>query len=312
MIITKSKMREVLANLSAAYPIAAPAEQGRVLDFLEITDISRIIMDDRITYKSPKEFFFPRCEKLLSFRAGEAVATMPKQGFAVFGAKPCDLDALATMTKVFTQGKFKDPFFAARLEQNLLIGVSCQEQKAGCFCEKLSVDRSISHQCDLFLEGTEDAYTVRYVSDKGRARLSAFIPHLNAFENQAPPPQTPPVLSVPKDADWETMTETCQSCGLCTFICPTCHCFDFKDTEQGDTADRYRIWDSCMYPKFTLHASGHNPRTATADRYRQRILHKYEYVPQNAGAIACTGCGRCIRSCPAGLDIRRMTEEGNG
>jgi len=76
--------------------------------------------------------------------------------------------------------------------------------------------------------------------------------------------------------------------------------------EHNNAANRYRIWDSCMYSKFTLHASGHNPRESKAERFRQRVLHKYVYVPKNTGAIACTGCGRCIRSCPAGMDIRAL------
>jgi len=63
-----------------------------------------------------------------------------------------------------------------------------------------------------------------------------------------------------------------------------------------------------MYPKFTLHASGHNPRETVKERFRQRILHKYLYVNKNFGYVACTGCGRCIRSCPTGMNIRKVVE----
>ena len=309
MNIKKPAMREILQNMSSAYRLAAPVANGKIVDFTEVTDAGEVVMDDRIAYKSPKECFFPRCEKLLSFRDGEAEANRPEKAVVVFGAKPCDLEALDTLSKVFTEGTFKDPFFAAHREQNLLIGVSCQEKKPGCFCEKLSVDQSYSDKCDLFLESAEDSYTVRYVSGRGREELSPFIPALKTFENSEGPAPPASTLAVSETANWESITEICQSCGLCSFICPTCHCFDFQDVAQDAAAERYRIWDSCMYPKFTLHASGHNPRETVAARYRQRVMHKFVYIPQNVGPIASTGCGRCVRSCPAGLDIRSCLED---
>ena len=111
--------------------------------------------------------------------------------------------------------------------------------------------------------------------------------------------------------DWDSIVEKCLGCGICTYVCPTCHCFDFRDVVQNNKAIRYRCWDSCMYPKFTLHASGHNPRPTKKERYRQRVLHKYVYMKQNFGYIACTGCGRCIRSCPAGMNIRNIVHSIN-
>ena len=309
MIIAKSAMKEVLRNLSEQYRVIAPMANGKIVDFLDVPDPADIVMDDSIAYKSPKEFFFPRCEKLLSFCDGEAVVSEPEKAVAIFGVRPCDLEALDTMSKIFLEGKFKDPFFAVHLEQNLLIGVGCREKNPGCFCEKLSVDQGYSDKCDLFLRNLEDSYEVGYVSEKGREKLSAFLPELKTFANAESPAPNPAVLSVSEDIDWKAIAEICQGCGMCTFICPTCHCFDFQDVEEKDTASRYRIWDSCMYPKFTLHASGHNPRETTAERFRQRMMHKYVYVPQNVGKIACTGCGRCVRSCPAGMDIRRIMEE---
>lgn len=107
---------------------------------------------------------------------------------------------------------------------------------------------------------------------------------------------------------WDKVSETCLGCGTCTYICPTCHCFGFKDTATKGEASRYRYWDSCMYPKFTLHASGHNPRPTRKERFRQRVMHKYVYIRRNFGLTACTGCGRCIRSCPAGISIRSVVK----
>lgn len=314
--IPKNDMKAMLAKIMEQYRLVAPASNGKVVDYLTISDVEKVVMDDRIPYKSPKEFFFPRCEKIISFDEDGAVAAAPGQETVVFGVKPCDLEALAVMTRVFTMGKFQDPFFIGHRENNVVIGVGCREKKPGCFCERLAVDMSYSRECDLFLEDRGDSYEVLYVSDKGRDKLSAYLSELASFENpdiKAKEPEAPLSLSDNEadmfdNIDWEAITETCQSCGLCTYICPTCHCFDFKDVEEGGTACRYRNWDSCMFPKFTLHASGHNPRDTKKERYRQRVLHKYLYVPKNFDAIACTGCGRCIRSCPAGVNIRQVVE----
>ena len=60
-----------------------------------------------------------------------------------------------------------------------------------------------------------------------------------------------------------------------------------------------------MYPTFTQHASGHNPREEGAARTRQRIMHKFSFFPRGeAGAWMCVGCGRCIASCPTGRSLK--------
>jgi ferredoxin len=219
------------------------------------------------------------------------------------------------MKKVFTMGKFKDPFFEERYNNTLLIGIGCPGKKAGCFCDERETDMGYSDKCDLFLGVNGDNYEALYVSEKGKGELAQFIKGLDKFENIKRgfnPPKTIAIEATEDDLfkkiDWEKVVDICQGCGMCTYICPTCHCFMFKDVDEGETACRFRNWDSCMFPKFTLHASGHNPRTAKHERYRQRIAHKYLYVRKNFGSTACTGCGRCVRSCPAGINIKTLVE----
>lgn len=106
---------------------------------------------------------------------------------------------------------------------------------------------------------------------------------------------------------WAEQTAKCLSCGACTYMCPTCQCFNISD--EGDPLEgrRLRSWDNCMSPLFTREASGHNPGTAKALRMRNRVSHKYWYAPDYSdGRFACTGCGRCIKQCPVSLDIREI------
>ncbi|RLB09653.1 MAG: 4Fe-4S ferredoxin, partial [Deltaproteobacteria bacterium] len=93
------------------------------------------------------------------------------------------------------------------------------------------------------------------------------------------------------------------------FVCPTCWCFDIQDEVYKNEGDRLRNWDSCMFPIFTLHGSGHNPRAQKLQRVRQRFMHKLKYyVDKYGNGVACVGCGRCVVSCPVNIDIRRVIE----
>jgi len=103
---------------------------------------------------------------------------------------------------------------------------------------------------------------------------------------------------------WDELAIPCVNCGVCTFVCPTCHCFDVTDEEHKGKGARLRTWDSCQFALFTRHSSGHNPRPTGKDRLRQRTLHKFRYFPETHKQMLCVGCGRCIVECPAGIDLR--------
>jgi ferredoxin len=108
---------------------------------------------------------------------------------------------------------------------------------------------------------------------------------------------------------WETAGQKCLGCGTCSFLCPTCHCFDITDEVHGGAGRRVRTWDCCAYPQFTLHASGHNPRPNAKERWRQRVMHKFRYAVENFAVPFCVGCGRCIRNCPVSMDLRTVLKE---
>ena len=314
IFLTENEIKSMLSGLMEQRKVYAPVSNGKKLDYMQAADVNDIVFSDELPYKSPKEIFFPRCEKIIMFKDGEAVSELPDEKTVLFGAKPCDLEAMEILRKILTEGKFKDPFFEKRYDNALLIGVGCIGKKAGCFCDLRETDLGYSDKCDLFL-GAGENYEVLYVSDRGRDAFGPYIKGLAEFHNEPHEFNPDHTLSIDtteeelfEKVDWGKIVRTCQGCGMCTFICPTCHCFMFKDVDEGDSASRYRNWDSCMFPKFTLHASGHNPRTERYERYRQRIAHKYVYLKENFGVTACTGCGRCVRCCPAGMNIKNVAE----
>jgi ferredoxin len=101
---------------------------------------------------------------------------------------------------------------------------------------------------------------------------------------------------------WEEQSRRCIGCGACAYVCPTCACFDIQD-EGGISGQRLRCWDSCGFGLFTLHTSGHNPRPLQSQRWRQRLMHKFAYMPERQQALGCVGCGRCSRACPVDMSI---------
>ena len=121
-------------------------------------------------------------------------------------------------------------------------------------------------------------------------------------------------LALKKNFDspaWGEMAKACIGCGVCTYLCPTCHCFDLSDEVTSRSplkGERVRTWDTCQFADFTMHTSGHNPRPDAGSRLRQRIAHKFLYFHENHGTQQCTGCGRCITHCPVGIDILAVME----
>ena len=107
---------------------------------------------------------------------------------------------------------------------------------------------------------------------------------------------------------WEELYKPCLACGTCTFVCPTCQCYDIKDYDTGHGVQRYRCWDSCMYSDFTMMAHGNN-RNSQMQRFRQRFMHKLVYYPvNNNGMFSCVGCGRCVEKCPSSLNIVKVSK----
>ncbi|NJD03315.1 MAG: 4Fe-4S ferredoxin [Ruminiclostridium sp.] len=314
VVMPKSKLGELVGGWIENYRVAAPVINSGKLVFEEIKEFSDMVLDDELTYKSPKEYLFPQVEKIMSFGENEARIQVQDRKTVIFGVRPCDLHAFEVMTAVFTKGKFIDTYFEKNLNNTIFAGMGCLAEKSGCFCSDRGLNRNYSSACDIFFSDSGETYTVEIHTEKGAELFSGL-----EFQEAASPAAIPEnaasggILEIDADEndlfskiDWAKISEKCMGCGICTFICPTCHCFEFRDTVEGGEPARYRCWDSCMYPRFTLHASGHNPRASKKERYRQRIMHKYLYVKHNFGYTACTGCGRCIRSCPAGMNIKSV------
>jgi ferredoxin len=231
---------------------------------------------------------------------------------------------MAQLDTVFSpQNKgFADPYFLQRRENAVVIALACASPCPTCFCTAMGGGPAGTEGADLLAHDLPeaDAVLLEAVSDKGRALLEAHRGLLSAPAPQAlaqaraadaaaeavvgQAGDLAPVNPAFEDGRWEELTASCIGCGACTYLCPTCHCFDIADESRLYQGRRIRTWDSCQFPLFTKHASGHNPRKNKKERLRQRFMHKFSYAVQNTGVALCVGCGRCIAGCPVNLDIR--------
>jgi ferredoxin len=226
---------------------------------------------------------------------------------------------------LFITSEPADAYYSQKRENTTLVGLACPEMGATCFCTTMGGAPDDPRHMDLMLHAVDGGYIFEIVTEKGAALLARFPLQLEQLHLQRNHPRPRPALAPipypalenwPKEFTshfWEEVGERCLSCRACAYVCPTCRCFDVRDeflSEQGDSKlyERIRCWDSCAGEAYRRIAGGHNPREAKGDRLRNRFYCKYYYFPQQYGPTACTGCGRCIDVCPAGVDITEILQ----
>lgn len=288
-------------------------------------------LDTPKTVKSGKDVFFPQSENLYTctMDAGKLAVAPEKRRdtpFVVLGMRPCDVRALAVLDRVFLSDPV-DSFYAARREMGTVVSLACGRPETTCFCAAYEIDCA-APEGDVAAWLTENTLYWLPQSEKGRAltaRLGELLTPCTEEPVEAEKRRIHDICDrLPlKDLDlsawgaeaaqknfdsplWDALYKPCLACGTCTFVCPTCQCYDIKDYDTGAGVQRYRCWDSCMYSDFTMMAHGNN-RTSQMQRFRQRFMHKLAYFPvNNDGMFSCVGCGRCISQCPSGLNIVKV------
>lgn len=329
-ILEKKNLDQTLKAWSINYDVFAPQKVENFSQFLPVTASSQLVINDpHNTRYPPKSFFLPQSEVVLKYNRRlnrlEKVETKPKQRI-LFGIRPCDAKAVSLLDTVFNTEEYPDPYWQEKREATLLIGMGCSEPCQTCFCTTVGSGPFDHDRLDALLTELDDQnYFVEVLSERGKSlfvdlplaskdqQLKAKLIQSNAELSMKPAFDTSNLkqnLDELFESDyWSTVSESCLGCGVCTFLCPTCFCFDIVDEVQR--SERVRNWDTCMFRIYSQEASGHNPRPTRKERTRQRVMHKFSYWLDHISEIGCTGCGRCVRYCPVGLDIRAMLRTAN-
>jgi sulfhydrogenase subunit beta (sulfur reductase) len=321
----------VAAMLKQADRVRGPVKDSREVVLADLSAKSELLFD-YANYKLPlKREFFPQCEVISRSDAeGPSAEIPPDENIVLFGVRPCDTLSLSHLDKVFINEQYADPYYRKRRDNTLVVSMACDSPSSTCFCSSIGGSPYSTKGADVMTFNLGKSFLFESVSKKGEAFLkknrklfrdptSKELQKRKQQEEQSAKlmgkievSDTPASLQKKNDSSlWDEIAETCLSCGACTYLCPTCHCFDFYDDKQGVGGKRVRVHDACMFATFTREASGHNPRGLKRDRMRQRIMHKFSYAPENFGEMFCVGCGRCIINCPSNIDIRETISKVN-
>ncbi len=316
-----------------SYRVYAPVADGDLWHYEVVGDPGEMRLDHPNTVHSPKGMVFPQREVLFEFEHQKGASPVidqvlpDPQPSVVFGVRPCDARALTLTDKVFADD-FEDPYYRARRNRAAWVGLSCNAPPSpACFCSSVGGSPHSEDGLDILMTELADGYFVTTLTNRGEEIVGSAISLFEDPDREAERElervhaesrrrmertiddleATPARLREAFESTfWDDESRACIQCGICTYLCPACHCFDINDEVSSSSplrGRRVRTWDSCQFADFTMHSSGHNPRPDKASRMRQRICHKFLYFVERHHVCQCTGCGRCVSECPVGVDI---------
>ncbi len=333
-VLAKTRMGDLVEVLSRDRRVVGPVSKENQFVFAELTDPAMLRMDYPISLLSPKKYFFPQYETLLTFdrrSPSAAQATLTAQPTAIVGMHPCDITSTWLLDRVFSDNN-KDAYYLGKRDRAVVIGLDCARP-----CDEHQFCRDMGSLYpkkgyDLFLQDLGDRYLVTVGSETGQKLVdadklfspaqaadlhageqfeqskSAAFPRRLPFESS----RIPALLGESYDSlIWDAVARRCFSCGSCNLVCPTCYCFNVSDELEMDlkSGQRRRRWDACQLRDFAEVAGGENFREQAAERLRHRIFRKGKYMTEQFGQLGCVGCGRCDRTCVASISIRKTFEQ---
>jgi ferredoxin len=287
------------------------------------------------TLMPPKDILFPQTQGMYRYglnAEGKAFVEAVPHPFqtegasdaaevVLFGLRSCDARSIECMDDVFLSKGYDDEFYGARRRLLTTVAIGCVEAAETCFCDSMGISPNSAPSADIQLNLSADggAYVVAAQTERGTAALEAWRPFLE--DGSVETARGACTLKVNAEGIkekldglfehplWDALAKKCLTCGTCTFVCPTCHCFDISQENRMKEGERFRCWDSCMFSAYTEMAGHHNPRADKVSRVRQRFMHKLCFFEDRYGKSLCVGCGRCVEKCPVALDITCLIDE---
>ena len=334
--IAISNIEKLYAEISGLQELYLPVKKAGATNFAKYEGGAEVDINSLQTVKSAKDLFFPQSEDMIEFKVdGKNIevkdARKISEPFVLFGVRGCDLKSFEVLDKVFLQEPV-DTMYKSKRDAVTVITLACNNPETSCFCKVFGVDpanpkgdiQAVISGEDMYFEAlTEKGSALlekltcledgdQKVVDGEKAEIASKVEKLPFVNLDLSNFKGENLMELFDRPEWEDLSKACLGCGTCTFVCPTCQCFDIRDFETNDGVKRFRCWDSCMYSEFTKMAA-ENPRKNQMQRYRQRFMHKLVYFPaNNDGEYSCVGCGRCVKKCPQSLNIVKVIKKLGG
>ena len=329
--LSREKLYDLFAAVAAKGALYLPADNAAgKADYTRYTEGVKL-SDATNTLRSAKDFFFPQTENLMDFKMeGKSIEVIDTreecEDFVIFGVRACDARSFDILDRVYLVDPV-DTYYKNRREHGVVVTLACRHPEETCFCQTFGIDAA-NPAGDVTVVEVEDGYTFRANTAKGEKFIADNAALFTETDEKATLAEQEKTRAIMKKLplaglttegvgggltkelfdrpEWATLSESCLACGTCTFVCPTCQCYDIRDFDTGHGIKRFRCWDSCMYSDFTKMAHG-NPRVSQLERFRQRFMHKLVYYPENnEGIFGCVGCGRCLAKCPISMNIVKV------
>jgi len=332
-IIPVSAMADFVGELLKQHKVLAPVRRDGICVYDWLASPQQFDLTCTIPRNSAKAALLPRTEVLFHYQLGkdkdEVIPPPAPKPQVLLGLHPCDIRAINVLDAVFSAEPAPDQPYLARRALTTLIGHGSPDDVPAAFFLDLGIDPLDNRDSDLFLVPLGSGrYALEIITDKGRSLAPAYQSFKNAAsedlaliaeyrrQSAAKVKQGYDLEALQiklekifESSVWNDIHDKCVGCGICTFLCPTCHCFDIQEETRGNKGTRVRVWDTCQFELFTRHASGHNPRLSQKARTRQRIMHKFCYGIGKFKIPFCVGCGRCVIYCPMNNDLRTILKK---
>ncbi len=315
--LKKSDLASVLRRTMSYFEVIAPVLIEGEPHFVTWKG-EEIALDAPNPIISPVKLFLPARDRIFSYLQESGIYTFKEEEVGprlIVGVRPCDLQALSLIDRIMLSEPV-DELYSNRRRSTALIALNCNEPAEGCFCAQMKSGPEAKSGFDLLLTDIGDGFLVEVGSPAGilivgisedlfsrydemdgiNRKRKLMAESYDKIVGSRPWLSPDHLLSRLNDIDWRSLAEGCVSCGGCSFVCPTCHCFNIADLGVPD-GERMRCADSCIFSGFHRMASGANPKAKPGERLLSWHLEKLRYLPMRTGMIGCVGCGRCDRVC---------------
>jgi sulfhydrogenase subunit beta (sulfur reductase) len=274
--------------------------------FEKYTKGLEIVPNYPVTVLPPKQFLLPAEDVLFEFSKGE-VQKAKTQTQVLFGLSYADLEGISKLKRIFNSPDQDEPF-NDKAQKTIVIAI-----------DRFSPPTNIDF--DIYLQQIS---LHRFAAFAGSPRGQRILKNdyfksekirVPRVTRKADPLLENKILAQALEKSrgglvWEELSERCFACGICSFVCPLCYCFETEDktslpATEPPSGQRVRHWSSCFSADFAQ-TSAHNFRPNRSDRIYNWYFHKFVRMPEEYGFSGCIDCGRCISLCPAKINYRAV------